>query len=152
MIPSILLSSPACAILIHASAHYFPLLSNFLVSSTVPNILTYQRNLSSRERLYMAPSTNANSIPKTQRNNVDEKGQPKGKPPIIAPDPANSPYYFEGGLRRVHPYHHTYNTFCKERWRNRELVDIFTSEFRDRKPEYYVGLLCLFETFFWGCD
>ncbi|KAL2829220.1 hypothetical protein BDW59DRAFT_170621 [Aspergillus cavernicola] len=46
-------------------------------------------------------------------------------------------YYFEGGLRRVHPYHYTYNTHCKERWRNRELVDIFTSEFRDREPGYY---------------
>ncbi|KAA8648206.1 hypothetical protein EYZ11_007555 [Aspergillus tanneri] len=48
-----------------------------------------------------------------------------------------APYYYEGGLRRVKPYHFTYNTYCKERWRNRELVDIFTSEFRDRPPEYY---------------
>ncbi|KAL3478659.1 pseudouridine synthase [Aspergillus californicus] len=46
-------------------------------------------------------------------------------------------YFFEGGLRRVYPYHYTYNTHCKERWRNRELVDIFISEFRDREPEYY---------------
>lgn len=49
-----------------------------------------------------------------------------------------APYYYENGLRRVKPYHFTYNTFCKERWRNRELVDIFISEFRDRPPEYYV--------------
>lgn len=49
-----------------------------------------------------------------------------------------APYYYEKGLRRVKPYHYTYNTFCKERWRNRELVDIFISEFRDRPPEYYV--------------
>ncbi|PLB51158.1 pseudouridine synthase [Aspergillus steynii IBT 23096] len=48
-----------------------------------------------------------------------------------------APYYYEKGLRRVKPYHFTYNTFCKERWRNRELVDIFISEFRDRPPEYY---------------
>jgi hypothetical protein len=48
------------------------------------------------------------------------------------------PYYFEGGLRRVKPYYHTYNTHCKERWRGRTLLDIFTSEFRDRTPEYYV--------------
>ena len=51
------------------------------------------------------------------------------------------PYYLEGGLRRVKPYHYTYNTFCKERWRGRELLDIFASEFRDRPAEYYVGLL-----------
>ncbi|KKK12465.1 pseudouridine synthase [Aspergillus rambellii] len=52
------------------------------------------------------------------------------------------------GLRRVRPYHYTYNTYCKERWRDRELVDIFTSEFRDRPPEYYIkaledGKVCL---------
>ncbi|KAL2819154.1 hypothetical protein BJX63DRAFT_418917 [Aspergillus granulosus] len=47
------------------------------------------------------------------------------------------PYYFEGGLRRVHPYHYTYNTYCKERWRDRTLLDIFTSEFRDREAGYY---------------
>jgi hypothetical protein len=54
------------------------------------------------------------------------------------PEPFPEPYYFEGGLRRVKPYHYTYNTFCKERWRDRELLDIFQSEFRDRTPEYYV--------------
>lgn len=54
-----------------------------------------------------------------------------------------APYYYENGLRRVKPYHFTYNTFCKERWRNRELVDIFISEFRDRPPEYYVRFLLL---------
>jgi tRNA pseudouridine synthase 9 len=66
---------------------------------------------------------------------------PVEEPPKVAItpcDPWPAPYYFEGGLRRVHPYHYTYNTYCKERWRNRELVDIFTSEFRDREPDYYV--------------
>ena len=52
--------------------------------------------------------------------------------------PLPDPYYFDSGLRRVHPYYYTYNTFCKERWRNRELLDIFVTEFRDRTPEYYV--------------
>ncbi|KAF5862617.1 hypothetical protein ETB97_011348 [Aspergillus alliaceus] len=61
------------------------------------------------------------------------------KPPKVATpcEPPAGTYYFEGGLRRVKPYHYTYNTFCKERWRGRELVDIFVSEFRDRPPEYY---------------
>ena len=56
-------------------------------------------------------------------------------PRYSSPDP----YYFEGGLRRVRPYHYTYNTNCKGRWRGRKLVDIFVSEFRDRPAEYYVG-------------
>jgi tRNA pseudouridine synthase 9 len=35
------------------------------------------------------------------------------------------------------PYHFTYSTWCKERWRQRELIEIFESEFRDRPLEYY---------------
>lgn len=53
-------------------------------------------------------------------------------------DPWPRPYYLKDGLRRVHPYHFTYNTYCKERWRKREILDIFASEFRDRPVEYYV--------------
>ncbi|KAI0392076.1 pseudouridine synthase [Xylariaceae sp. FL0594] len=48
-----------------------------------------------------------------------------------------APYYLEHGLRRVAPYHFTYNTWCKQRWRGRELLDIFESEFRDRPIGYY---------------
>lgn len=53
-------------------------------------------------------------------------------------DPWPRPYYLRDGLRRVLPYHFTYNTYCKERWRGREILDIFVSEFRDRPAEYYV--------------
>ncbi|KAJ9288043.1 hypothetical protein DTO021C3_4447 [Paecilomyces variotii] len=65
---------------------------------------------------------------------------PVEPPPDVAVtpcDPWPAPYYLEGGLRRVKPYHYTYNTYCKERWRGRELLEIFLSEFRDREPEYY---------------
>ena len=67
-------------------------------------------------------------------------------PPAVAVtpcDPLPRPYYLDGGLRRVQPYHFTYNTYCKERWRGRELFDIFSSEFRDRTAEYYVSPLGL---------
>ena len=70
----------------------------------------------------------------------------KPKPDIDLPavmttpaDPWPRPYYFEDGLRKVQPYHFTYNTYCKERWRGRELLDIFATEFRDRPLEYYVS-------------
>lgn len=62
-------------------------------------------------------------------------------PPVVIStpcDPWPRPYYLENGLRRVLPYHYTYNTYCKERWRGRELLDIFATEFRDRPLEYYV--------------
>ncbi|KAK3316658.1 pseudouridine synthase [Apodospora peruviana] len=52
-------------------------------------------------------------------------------------DASPRPYYIEGGLRRVAPYYYTYNTWCKERWRGRRLIDVFESEFRDRPLEYY---------------
>ncbi|RMZ76336.1 hypothetical protein DV738_g5003, partial [Chaetothyriales sp. CBS 135597] len=66
-------------------------------------------------------------------------------PPVTLPevsltpvgDPWPRPYYLERGLRRVAPYHYTYNTFCKQRWRGRTLLDVFASEFRDRDREYY---------------
>lgn len=67
---------------------------------------------------------------------------PVEEPPKVAVTPCDPwpiPYYFEGGLRRVKPYYYTYNTYCKERWRGRQLQEIFTSEFRDRPAEYYVG-------------
>ncbi|KAL3230239.1 tRNA pseudouridine(32) synthase, mitochondrial [Nakaseomyces bracarensis] len=43
----------------------------------------------------------------------------------------------DGALRRIDPYEFEYKTFCKERWRDRKVVDIFTEEFRDREPGYY---------------
>jgi tRNA pseudouridine synthase 9 len=71
---------------------------------------------------------------------LKEKIPLKEPPLVVVPpcDPWPRPYYLENGLRRVAPYHYTYNTYCKERWRGRELLDIFASEFRDRPLEYYV--------------
>lgn len=59
---------------------------------------------------------------------------------LITPcgDPWPRPYIIDNGLRRVAPYFFTYHTYCKERWRGRGLLDIFTSEFRDRSEDYYV--------------
>lgn len=58
---------------------------------------------------------------------------------IIPPcgDPWPRPYYFEDGLRKVKPYHWTYHTYCKERWRGRTLLDIFECEFRAHSRSYY---------------
>lgn len=46
-------------------------------------------------------------------------------------------YVIDGPLRRVTPYYFTYLTYCKLRWRDRKLVDIFVEEFRDRNPDFY---------------
>lgn len=65
--------------------------------------------------------------------------QQKPLPDVITTpaDPWPRPYYIEGGLKRLRPYHFTYQTWCKERWRGRTLIEIFESEFRDRPLEYY---------------
>ncbi|PBP19043.1 DRAP deaminase [Diplocarpon rosae] len=84
--------------------------------------------------LIEAPQSTATSYPPLQ-----EKKPFQEPPPVVTTpcDPWPRPYFLENGLRRVAPYHYTYNTYCKERWRGRELLDIFSSEFRDRPLEYY---------------
>ncbi|MBW0512561.1 hypothetical protein O181_052276 [Austropuccinia psidii MF-1] len=46
-------------------------------------------------------------------------------------------WYFEHGLRKVKPYLFEFSTFAKERWRGRSVIDVFSTDFRDRSPEYY---------------
>lgn len=46
-------------------------------------------------------------------------------------------YVLDGRLRRVLPYFFTYLTYCKLRWRDRKLIDIFCDEFRDRDQDFY---------------
>ncbi|XP_008284563.1 pseudouridylate synthase RPUSD2 [Stegastes partitus] len=46
-------------------------------------------------------------------------------------------YYFEGGLRKVHPYYFDFKTYCKGRWVGKSLLDVFRSEFRAESVEYY---------------
>ncbi|GAA5879372.1 hypothetical protein JCM1840_006025 [Sporobolomyces johnsonii] len=51
--------------------------------------------------------------------------------------PPPQPQYFEdGGLRKVKPYMFAFQSWAKERWQGRTLIDIY-SEFRDRTTEYY---------------
>lgn len=46
-------------------------------------------------------------------------------------------YTISGKLRQIEPYYFTYLTYCKLRWRDRTLIDIFSNEFRDRDEAYY---------------
>lgn len=46
-------------------------------------------------------------------------------------------YYFEGGLRKVHPYYFDFKTYCKGRWIGKSLLEVFKSEFRTESIEYY---------------
>lgn len=51
-------------------------------------------------------------------------------------------------LRRVTPYWFPYRTYAKERWWNREILELVSTEFRDRSAEYYVSTLRLVDLCF----
>ncbi|KAJ9480282.1 tRNA pseudouridine(32) synthase, mitochondrial [Pseudozyma hubeiensis] len=44
----------------------------------------------------------------------------------------------QNGLRKTTPYWYEFQTYSKLRWFGRELIEIMTTEFRDRTKEYYV--------------
>ena len=44
----------------------------------------------------------------------------------------------QDGLRKTTPYWYEFQTYSKLRWFGRELIEIMTTEFRDRTKEYYV--------------
>ena len=46
-------------------------------------------------------------------------------------------YYFEDGLRKVHPYYFDFKTYCKGRWIGKTLLEVFKSEFRAESIDYY---------------
>jgi tRNA pseudouridine synthase 9 len=103
-----------------------------------PRILAY---LARKGRLNMAIMAIEQQQP--WANQVEPAEEFKPPPKVVTPpcDPWPRPYYLEDGLRRVAPYHFTYNTWCKERWRGKEILEIFATEFRDRTKEYYVRAL-----------
>ncbi|CAG8842848.1 8190_t:CDS:2, partial [Racocetra persica] len=45
--------------------------------------------------------------------------------------------YYENGLRKVKPYYYEHRTFAKGRWLGHKVLDVFSTEFRDRSSEYY---------------
>jgi tRNA pseudouridine32 synthase len=42
------------------------------------------------------------------------------------------------GLKKIPPYWYPYTTMAKQRWLNREILEVVSTEFRDRSMEYYV--------------
>lgn len=61
----------------------------------------------------------------------------EGSKTIEEEETEGASYSIHNHLRRVTPYYFTYLTYCKLRWRDRSLIDIFTEEFRDKEPDHY---------------
>ncbi|KAG1824488.1 pseudouridine synthase [Suillus subaureus] len=55
------------------------------------------------------------------------------------PDEPRSPpaSQSDAGLKKLSPYWYPYTTMAKERWLGREILEIVSTEFRDRSMEYY---------------
>ncbi|QPG74686.1 hypothetical protein FOA43_002019 [Brettanomyces nanus] len=68
-------------------------------------------------------------------NRLNMDGFPKNK--TIKQEDDDTDYIIDGSLRRVEPYYFTYMTHCKERWRNKNILDVFSSEFRLFSRSYY---------------
>jgi hypothetical protein len=50
--------------------------------------------------------------------------------PLLPPSPQ--------GLKKIVPYWYPYTTMAKGRWLGREILEMVSTEFRDRSMEYYV--------------
>ncbi|KAI0291309.1 pseudouridine synthase [Russula brevipes] len=57
--------------------------------------------------------------------------------PDAVPAPAPAPAPARAGLLKIAPYWYPYTTMAKGRWMNREILEIVSTEFRDRSIEYY---------------
>jgi hypothetical protein len=68
--------------------------------------------------------------------------------PGAVPAPAPAPAPAHPGLRKIAPYWYPYTTMAKGRWFNREILEIVSTEFRDRSIEYYVWFLFVLFAFF----
>lgn len=44
------------------------------------------------------------------------------------------------GLKKIAPYWYPYTTMAKGRWYGREILEMVSTEFRDRSMEYYVRI------------
>ncbi|KAH8984148.1 pseudouridine synthase [Lactarius hatsudake] len=57
--------------------------------------------------------------------------------PDAVPAPAPAPASARPGLRKIAPYWYPYTTMAKGRWLDREILEVVSTEFRDRSIEYY---------------
>ncbi|KAF9222417.1 pseudouridine synthase [Gyrodon lividus] len=63
----------------------------------------------------------------------DSLGQRQLSEVVIPPTPKGG----QGLLKKVPPYWYPYTTMAKERWLGREILEIVSTEFRDRSMQYY---------------
>jgi hypothetical protein len=62
--------------------------------------------------------------------------------------PTTRSYLTPAGLRKIEPYWYPYTTMAKGRWLGREMLEVVSTEFRDRSIDYYVSseFFCILTT------
>lgn len=53
--------------------------------------------------------------------------------------PITQSHLTPAGLKKTEPYWYPYTTMAKGRWLGREMLEVVSTEFRDRSIDYYVG-------------
>ncbi|KAI0686283.1 pseudouridine synthase [Cytidiella melzeri] len=56
---------------------------------------------------------------------------------MTSPPPAGGVPIYVDGLKKLQPYWYNYTTMAKGRWLGREILEVVSTEFRDRSMEYY---------------
>jgi hypothetical protein len=54
--------------------------------------------------------------------------------------PTTRSYLTSTGLKKIEPYWYPYTTMAKGRWFGREMLEVVSTEFRDRSIDYYVSV------------
>ncbi|KZO92303.1 pseudouridine synthase [Calocera viscosa TUFC12733] len=70
-------------------------------------------------------------------NAFPSSSSPEAGPSTSAPTPPTPVLARDPLLRYVPPYWHAFSTMAKGRWWNREILELISTEFRDRSLEYY---------------
>ncbi|KAG0688276.1 hypothetical protein C6P40_001189 [Pichia californica] len=113
------------------------------------NISESEKSLTSNQKIYPKPDKKRGAVALVDENgfkvrkiqDVAQKTTAENTDKTILEEDEDTKYIIDGKLRRTTPYFYTYMTYCKLRWRDRTLLDIFSNEFRLYPESYYVKAL-----------
>ena len=114
---------------VHCSSKLRPLVLNTKLASSIP-VFPFHTNKVHLPLILVPPSD--------QFRHVFRRMLLAAMAPDAVSAPAPAPAPARPGLRKIAPYWYPYTTMAKGRWLNREILEIVSTEFRDRSIEYYV--------------
>jgi hypothetical protein len=76
---------------------------------------------------------------------------PTPQPPTTSTEVKGKQKERDPQLRYCEPYYHPYRTNVKQRWIGRGILEVISTEFRDRSVDYYVRCSFMFENYAVEC-